>query len=121
MNEILSAVIIVLALVIALYALYRALRKAGLDDPLLFALAALEILLLAQLVAGLVAAASTERDIESATFIGYLIGMAVLPPLAAVWALVERSRWGSAVIAVLGLVIAVMVVRLNQIWAGPVV
>jgi hypothetical protein len=120
-NAILSAIIIVTALLIAVYALYRVVRNRGLDDPLLFALGGLEILLLVQLVAGLVAVASTDRDIDGATFIGYLFGIAVLPPLAAVWALVERTRWGSAVIAVLGIVVAVMVVRLDQIWAGSVV
>lgn len=121
MNAILSAIIIVTALLIAGYALYRVVRNRGLDDPLLFALGGLEILLLVQLVAGLIAAASTDRDIETATFIGYLVGIAVLPPLAAGWALFERTRWGAAVIAVLGLVVPVMVVRLEQIWAGPVV
>jgi hypothetical protein len=120
-NAILSAIIIVTALLIAVYALYRVVRNRGLDDPLLFALGGLEILLLVQLVAGLVAAASTDRNIDGATFVGYLIGIAILPPLAAVWALVERTRWGSAVIAVLGIVVAVMVVRLDQIWAGSVV
>jgi hypothetical protein len=117
-NAILSAVIIVAALLIGLYALYRVVRNRGLDDPLLFALGGLEILLLVQLVAGLIAAASTERDIETATFVGYLVGVVVLPPLAAGWALLERTRWGSAVIVVLGIVVAVMVVRLDQIWTG---
>ena len=120
MNAILSAIIIVTALLIALYALYRVVRNRGLDDPLLFALGGLEVLLLVQLVGGLVAAGSTDRDIETATFIGYLVGLVALPPLAALWALFERTRWGSAVIVVLGLVVAVMVVRLDQIWAGPI-
>lgn len=118
MNAVLSTLLIAVALAIAGYALYRVVRNAGLDDPLLFALGALEVLLLVQLVGGLIAAAGTERDIETATFVGYLVGIAVLPPLAAGWALLERSRWGCAVIVVLGIVVAVMVVRLNQIWVG---
>jgi hypothetical protein len=38
--------------------------------------------------------------------------------VAVVWALTERGRWGSAVLAVLGPTIAVMTVRLLQIWDG---
>jgi phosphotransferase system glucose/maltose/N-acetylglucosamine-specific IIC component len=51
-----------------------------------------------------------------ATLIGYLIAMPLVPVAAAFWGLLERSRWGPAVIAVAGLVAAVLMVRLHQIW-----
>jgi len=35
---------------------------------------------------------------------------------AAFWGLLERSRWGPAVVAVAGLVAAVLMVRLHEIW-----
>jgi hypothetical protein len=35
---------------------------------------------------------------------------------AGFWGLLERSRWGSAVVAVAGLVAAVLMVRLHEIW-----
>lgn len=119
MNDLLSVVVITLSLLIGIYAAYRALRNRGLDDPLLFALGGLEVLVIVQLVVGLIAVVGTDRDVETATFVGYLVACVLLPPIAAGWALFERSRWGPAVIVVLGIAIAVMVVRLQQIWAGP--
>jgi hypothetical protein len=50
------------------------------------------------------------------TLIGYLIATPIVPLAAAFWGLMERSRWGPAVIAVAGLVAAVLMVRLHQIW-----
>jgi hypothetical protein len=40
----------------------------------------------------------------------------LLPPLAALLGSAERTRWGSAIIAAAGLVVPVMVVRLQQVW-----
>ena len=47
---------------------------------------------------------------------GYLIGCVIIPPLAVVWALAERSRYGPAVILVAYLVMPVLEIRLLQIW-----
>jgi hypothetical protein len=33
------------------------------------------------------------------------------------WALIERTRWSTVVLGVAGFAIAVMVVRMAQIWA----
>jgi hypothetical protein len=57
-----------------------------------------------------------ERPAGLAILIGYLIAMPFIPLAAAFWGLAERSRWGPAVIAVAGLVAAVLMVRLHQIW-----
>jgi hypothetical protein len=56
------------------------------------------------------------RPASLATLIGYLIAMPIVPVAAGLWGLVERTRWGPAVIAAAGLVTAVLVVRLHQIW-----
>jgi hypothetical protein len=53
-----------------------------------------------------------------ATFIGYLVGIVVIPPFAAYWGLAERSRWGSAVAAVACLAVTAMTGRLLQLWQG---
>jgi hypothetical protein len=84
--------------------------------PLLAAVGVLEILLLVQV--GIIAArlAGGDRPGGLATLIGYLIAMPLVPVAAAIWGLMERSRWGPAVIAVAGLVAAVLMVRLHQIW-----
>ena len=83
---------------------------------LLAALGILEVLLL--VLIGLIVArlASGGRPAGLGTLIGYLIAMPLVPVAAAFWGILERSRWGPAVIAVAGLVAAVLMVRLHQIW-----
>jgi hypothetical protein len=83
---------------------------------LLVALGVLEVLLL--VLVGLVAAklASGARPASVPTLVGYLIAMPFVPILAAFWGAVERSRWGPAVIGLAGLVAAVLMVRLHEIW-----
>jgi hypothetical protein len=51
-------------------------------------------------------------------FIGYLAGSLVILPVAAFWGLAERTRWGPVVVAAGFLVIAVLVVRMQQVWHG---
>ncbi len=53
---------------------------------------------------------------ESVTFIAYSIGILVPLP-AGIWAArVERTRWGSTALAFTCLVVAVMTLRLYQLW-----
>jgi membrane-bound ClpP family serine protease len=49
-------------------------------------------------------------------FYTYLISALLIPPAAAVWALVERSKWSTVILGVAALSIAVMVYRMQQIW-----
>ena len=46
----------------------------------------------------------------------YLVSAIILPPVAVLWALVERTRWSTVVLGVVSLAIAVMVYRMNAIW-----
>ena len=109
--------IIVAGLVLAGYALLMTALNRRMGIGLLVALGVLEILLLVQV--GLVVAklAGGGRPAGGvAVLIGYLIAMPLVPAAAAFWGLLERSRWGPAVIAVAGLVAAVLMVRLHEIW-----
>ncbi|MFJ2032766.1 hypothetical protein [Streptosporangium sp. NPDC087985] len=110
--------VIVLSLVIVAISLVVAVRNKPMGTVLLVTLGVLEAGLLVQAgfaIAGLVRG---ERPEETATFIGYLAGTLVIPPVAAFWGLGERTRWGPAVIAVAAFTICVMVGRLLQIWQG---
>jgi hypothetical protein len=116
-NGVVPTTVIVAGLVLAGYAGLTAARDRRMGVDLLVALGVLEVLLL--VLVGLVVAklASGARPAGGLpTLIGYLIAMPIVPVAAGLWGLMERTRWGPAVIAVAGLVAAVLMVRLHQIW-----
>ncbi|WP_235926373.1 hypothetical protein [Actinokineospora pegani] len=81
-------------------------------------LALLELGLLVQAVVGLARLAGTDREVEGLTFAGYLVGVLLVLPIAVFWSLTERTRWGVAVLVVGCLTVAVLNVRLAQVWTG---
>ncbi|MGH1563228.1 hypothetical protein [Mumia sp. DW29H23] len=103
---------------VAAYAAYLLVRNRPVDNPLFYLAAALEVVLVVQLVAGCVALAATTRDIEGVTFVGYLVTCVLVPPAAIIWGVAEKSRWGTGVVVVGMLTVAVLVARLVQLWSG---
>lgn len=109
-----------LALLIGVVALVYVVLDRAIDTALLGLVGLLALGTLTQLVAGIVALATTDREVATASFVGYLLGLVAAPPLAALWALGERSRAGTAVLVVLGLLVPVLLLRLDQIWTASV-
>jgi hypothetical protein len=116
-NGAVPTTIIVAGLALAGYALLMTALNRRVGIVLLAGLGILEILLF--VLIGLIVArlADGERPASLPTLIGYLIAMPLVPVIAGFWGAIERSRWGPAVIAVAGLVAAVLMVRLHEIWA----
>jgi hypothetical protein len=124
MIQVLATALTVVALVAALWSLVLAV----LDHPITLrtkptlGLAAVVLLLeaglLVQAVTGVIAMLGTDRDLDRATFVGYLLGAVVVLPLGAVWSVAERSRWGAGVLTITCLSVPVMILRLDQLWAG---
>jgi hypothetical protein len=116
-NGAVPTTIIVAGLVLAGYALLMTALNRRVGLGLLVALGVLEILLL--VLIGLVVArlVGGGRPASLPTLIGYLIAIPFVPVVAGFWGAMERSRWGPAVYAVAGLVAAVLMVRLHEIWA----
>ena len=87
-------------------------------DLSLGAIVLVELYLVVQIVVAIVAPLVGNVPSGSALeFWVYLVTAALLPPLAVLWALLERnSRWSTVVIGVAALAIAVMVYRMHQIW-----
>jgi hypothetical protein len=115
-NGAVSTTIIVAGLALAGYALLMTARDRRMGASLLAALGVLEILLLVQVGIIVARLADGGRPASLATLIGYLIAIPFVPVAAGFWGALERSRWGPAVIAVAGLVAAVLMVRLHEIW-----
>ncbi|MGE3193593.1 MAG: hypothetical protein AB7K08_09020 [Microbacteriaceae bacterium] len=86
-------------------------------DLTVLSLVAVEVLLLAQIVIALLAPAFGNAPTGNpAEFWVYLISAAIIPPLAVVWALTDRSRWSTVVLGVGAFAVAVMAYRMYQIW-----
>jgi hypothetical protein len=115
-NGAVPTTIIVARLALAGYALLMTALNRRMGLGLLVALGVLETLLL--VLVGMVVAklASGARPASTPTLIGYLVAMPFVPLIAGFWGAVERSRWGPAVIGLAGLVAAVLMVRLHEIW-----
>lgn len=114
----LATVLVVGGLVVGLWAAAAAALDRRVSGAQLVGAAVLELLLLVQAGVSLVALASGDRAVEPITFVGYWLTAVLLLPVGAFWAIGERSRWGNGVLAMTGFVVAVLVVRLQQIWAA---
>jgi hypothetical protein len=87
------------------------------DDITIGASALVELTLIVQIVVSVVApAVGNEPTGSSLEYWIYLITAALLPPLAVLWGLLERSRWSTVVIGVAALAVAVMLYRMGRIW-----
>jgi hypothetical protein len=82
----------------------------------LAAVGLLEAVLVVQAVVAVVALAGGTRPPETPTFVGYLVGVLVVPVGGALWARSEPTRWAGTVLAVAALVAGIMVWRLVQLW-----
>lgn len=88
------------------------------NDVTVLATALVEVLLVAQLVIAIVAPIVGNTPTGSLLeFWLYLVAALIIPPLAMVWALVERTRWSNVVMGGAAFAIAVMVWRMEQIWS----
>lgn len=107
-----TVVAVVLTLLGVLSTLAR--RRTGLVH--LVAAGVLEALLLVQAVVAAVRLAGGYRPEDTPTFLGYLLGVVLVPVAGVLWARTERTRWAGTVLAVAGAVVGVMVWRLLQLW-----
>lgn len=121
MIDLLATALIASSLVLAGWAVLTALRGRAVDDWQLLALAAVELLLLVQVVVAAVRLVGGERPEALGVFVGYLVIALLVLPVGTVLALAERGRWSGGVLAVAGCTLAVVVVRLQQLWHGTVV
>ena len=86
------------------------------------ALAAVEALLIVQVVVSIVAPlAGNPPTGDLLEFWVYLVSVVLLPIGAVLWALMERSRWSTVILGVAAFAIAIMVWRMHAIWTIQVV
>lgn len=116
MYEGLAYAIIAASLVVGAWCFVAVARDRWIDPSHLAGIAGLELAVLVQGVLALVRIAGGAHPVEFATFIGYLVTAVLLLPLATVLSFMERTRWGSVIAGAAALILAVLVLRLLQVW-----
>ena len=96
-------------------------RRRPTSEAQMFGAIVVEIALAVQVVIALVRLAGGTAVAEPVTFIAYSLGVLLALPLGFYLAREERTRWGSLCLCFTAVVVAVMVLRLLQLWQAPVV
>ncbi len=107
------------ALLLAAWCGYAAARDQPTKDWHVIGMAVVSALALAQLVVAVVEVANGHKPSHGTViFFLYAVGATLTVPAAGFMSLLERTRWGSAIVALGGLVLAALELRLVQIWGG---
>lgn len=108
---------IALAVAAGAFCIAMGLARRAPNDYTLGATLFVELLLLAHLVAAIVAPfAGNPATGDAVEFYAYLVTAIIMLPLAGFWALTDRSRWSNVVLGVANLAIAVMLIRMLDVW-----
>jgi len=109
----------VAALVLAAWCGFAAYRDQPTKDWHFIGMAVVSLLATVQLIVGIVQLARGEKPDQGTTiFVAYLLGAFACVPAVGFMSLAERTRWGSVTVAAGGIVLAVLQVRLYDIWGG---
>lgn len=89
------------------------------DDFALVSVALLEVFLVVYGIAAAIRQTGGQTiSGEPWEFWGYLLTALLVPALAFIWAVTDKSRWSNTVLAVSGAIVFVMLFRMEQIWDG---
>jgi hypothetical protein len=69
-------------------------------------------------VGGIAQMFGTDRDFARIEFVGYLVLSPMIPIGSWLWTRGDTTRIGSAIVMVVGLVMPVLVLRIQQVWSG---
>lgn len=81
--------------------------------------ASIELSLFVQLAVSVgIVIAGQQAALSTIEYFGYLLVALLVPIAGAAWALVERTRWSTVILGATALTVAVMLIRMWQIWEG---
>ncbi|PVE95941.1 hypothetical protein [Microbacterium sp. TPD7012] len=113
----LTVVQIVVAVAAGAFCIVAGLAGRRPSDVSVGALALVELLLVVQVIAAIVAPlAGNPPTGDLLEYWVYLVSAVLLPVGAVLWALMERSRWSTVILGVAALAIAIMLWRMQVIW-----
>lgn len=113
----LSWVLVVGALLAAAWTGALAARDRRLGNRGLIALCVVEVLVVVQFVVALAELGTGHHPNSVATFLAYAITEVVVLPVGVFWSAAEKSRSSTLVITVAALALAVMTIRMLQMWS----
>jgi hypothetical protein len=107
------------AAVVGIFAIFLGLIRRPPSWWSVGSVAVIEGFLLVQLAVSIaLVATGNQAKGDTVEFFGYIITALIVPPAAIAWAVLERTRWSTLVLGVAGLTVAIMLVRMWQIWTG---
>ena len=112
----LAVLVSALALALAGWAAWRALRDRPVIWRQLIAGAVVEAVLVVQGAVCIVMAVAADGPGDPPTFWGYLLTTVLVLPVAGAWAFAERTRWSSVVLLIAGVTVAFLELRMVQVW-----
>ncbi len=118
MNSWLYGAALAVAGIVAVVLVVDLVRDRAAQDAHFIGLAVLELVMVVQFVGGVIALARSEREIEGAVFVSYLVTNLLVPIVAAFFALAERSRVGTTILLLGVATVAGLEVRLWDVWGG---
>lgn len=110
---------IVVSLVAGAIAIVSGIRGREPRDLTVLSTLAVEVILLVQLVIAIVQPLVGNPPLgDPLEYWMYLITALLMPPAVVVWAIVDKSKWGTLGMGGISVSVAVMIVRMSVIWAG---
>ncbi len=108
--------VMILGLALAAWSGIESYLRKPASGQAIIAAAVLEVILLIQSVISILKMIGGAQVAEPVTFYAYLGGVLLPLPLGIYLARIERTRWGSLSLCFTAVVVAVMMLRLLQLW-----
>ena len=112
----LAVAIMLASVLVGAWCLASAARNRFLNQAQYSSLLGLAALVLVQTAIATVRLIAGDHPVEFATFIGYLLTTALFLPAGLMVARLEPTRWGSVIAGGAALTVAVLTLRLIQVW-----
>ena len=109
---------IAVGLIIAIWALIHLVIGRPMSRALQTSQLVLAAMFVVFAIGGIVQMLGTDREFARLEFVGYLILSPLIPIGSWWWTRGDQTRIGSAIVMIVALVMPVLVLRIQQVWAG---
>lgn len=118
MTGIYATAVIAVCLVIAAWSAFHLVLNRPVSRYLRSSMLVIAVMFILLAIGGIAQMMMTDRDFARLEFVGYLVLSPLIPVGAWWWVRGDATRAASAILLVVALVMPVLVVRIQQVWAG---